>query len=26
MRANMTEEIERFAGALESGAILPEDF
>jgi hypothetical protein len=26
MRANMAEEIERFAGALDSGAILPEDF
>jgi hypothetical protein len=26
MRANMAEEIERFAGALEAGAILPEDF
>jgi hypothetical protein len=26
MRANMGEEIERFAGALASGAILPEDF
>ena len=26
MRANMAEEIERFVGALESGAILPEDF
>jgi hypothetical protein len=26
MRANMAEEIERFAGALNSGAILPEDF
>jgi hypothetical protein len=26
MRANMSEEIERFAGALNSGAILPEDF
>lgn len=24
--ANMTDEIERFAGALESGLILPEDF
>jgi hypothetical protein len=26
MRANMSEEIERFAGALATGAILPEDF
>ena len=26
MRANMAEEIERFAGALRSDAILPEDF
>ena len=26
MRANMAEEIERFAGALLAGAILPEDF
>jgi hypothetical protein len=26
MRANMTDEIQRFAGALEAGAILPEDF
>jgi hypothetical protein len=26
MRANMAEEIECFAGALEAGAILPEDF
>jgi hypothetical protein len=26
MRANMAEEIERFVGALNSGAILPEDF
>jgi hypothetical protein len=26
MRANMVEEIERFAGALNSDAILPEDF
>jgi hypothetical protein len=26
MRANMSEEIERFAGALGTGAILPEDF
>jgi hypothetical protein len=26
MRANMAEEIERFAGALEANAILPEDF
>jgi hypothetical protein len=26
MRANMAEEIERFVGALSSGAILPEDF
>jgi hypothetical protein len=26
MRANMAEEIERFAGALRSGAILAEDF
>ena len=26
MRANMAEEIERFAGALTAGAILPEDF
>jgi hypothetical protein len=26
MRANMAEEIERFAGALSTGAILPEDF
>jgi hypothetical protein len=26
MRANMAEEIERFVGALQSGAILPEDF
>ena len=26
MRANMTDEIERFAGALEADAILPEDF
>lgn len=25
-RANMAEEIERFAAALEAGAILPEDF
>lgn len=25
-RANMSEEIERFAAALEAGAILPEDF
>jgi hypothetical protein len=26
MRANMAEEIERFVGALDTGAILPEDF
>ena len=26
MRTNMADEIERFAGALHSGAILPEDF
>ena len=26
MRANMADEIERFAGALAAGAILPEDF
>jgi hypothetical protein len=26
MRANMAEEIERFVGALNSDAILPEDF
>jgi hypothetical protein len=26
MRANMADEIDRFAGALGSGAILPEDF
>jgi hypothetical protein len=26
MRANMSEEIDRFTGALDSGAILPEDF
>ncbi|MBA3264661.1 MAG: hypothetical protein H0T69_19775 [Thermoleophilaceae bacterium] len=26
MRANMAEEIERFAGALSTGAIVPEDF
>ena len=26
MRANMVEEIDRFAGALEADAILPEDF
>ena len=26
MRANMADEIERYAGALEAGAILPEDF
>ena len=26
MRANMCEEIDRFVGALDSGAILPEDF
>ena len=26
MRANMAEEIERFVGALEAGAICPEDF
>jgi hypothetical protein len=26
MRANMAEELERFRGALESDAILPEDF
>jgi hypothetical protein len=26
MRANMAEEVERFAGALHSDAILPEDF
>ena len=26
MRANLAEEIERFAGALHAGAILPEDF
>jgi hypothetical protein len=26
MRANMAEEIERFVGALETDAILPEDF
>ena len=26
MRANMAEEIDRFVGALSSGAILPEDF
>ena len=26
MRANMADEIERFAGALNSGAIAPEDF
>jgi hypothetical protein len=26
MRANMAEEVERFAGALATGAIVPEDF
>jgi hypothetical protein len=26
VRANMADEIERFAGALQAGAILPEDF
>ena len=26
MRANMADQIERFVGALEAGAILPEDF
>jgi hypothetical protein len=26
MRTNMAEEIERFVGALDAGAILPEDF
>ena len=26
MRVNMTDEIERFVGALHTGAILPEDF
>jgi hypothetical protein len=26
MRANMADEIDRFAGALHAGAILPEDF
>jgi hypothetical protein len=26
MRANMAEEIDRFIGALDAGAILPEDF
>jgi hypothetical protein len=26
LRANMAEEIERFVGALDTGAILPEDF
>jgi hypothetical protein len=26
MRANLADEIERFAGALAAGAILPEDF
>ena len=26
MRANMAEEIDRFVGALEAGAIVPEDF
>ena len=26
MRANLAEEIERFVGALDAGAILPEDF
>jgi hypothetical protein len=26
MRANMADEIERFAGALAADAILPEDF
>ena len=26
MRANMAEEIDRFVGALDTGAILPEDF
>ena len=26
MRANMAEEIDRFMGALDAGAILPEDF
>jgi hypothetical protein len=26
MRANMADEIERFVGALEAGAIVPEDF
>ena len=26
MRANMADEIDRFVGALEAGAILPEDF
>jgi hypothetical protein len=26
MRANMVEEIDRFAAALEAGAVLPEDF
>jgi hypothetical protein len=26
MRANMSDEIDRFVGALEAGALLPEDF
>ena len=26
MRANMAEEVDRFAGALSAGAVLPEDF
>ncbi len=26
MRANMAEEVERFASALDVGAVLPEDF
>ncbi len=26
MRANMADEIDRFVGALEAGAVLPEDF
>ena len=26
MRANMADEIDRFVGALDAGAILPEDF
>jgi hypothetical protein len=26
MRANMADEVERFVGALEADAILPEDF